>query len=1246
MKKKLLSTVLSVAMATSLVSLPSHADDSRTEAISYNYVYSNSTGYSDDNTHTRQMEKLGRGLVAISVEGGVYLCWRLFDSEDNIYGSADKNVSFNVYRGNEKIATVETATNYTDTTAGSSYSVAPVINGVEGEKCEAVSVMDASWFDIPITKPETETVTYLANDVESTIDYSFSPADCSTGDLDGDGEYEIIVKWTSAEKDVGSPGDPAYSGTVRLAAYKLDGTRLWADDINLGKNIYSSAHTLQFLVYDFNSDGKAEVICQTSLGSKDASGTYVSHAAATGTDIAAYTDSDNETADFRSANWGLITSGVEFLTVFNGETGSAIDTIDLPTKRETAEGDNGASFGDTSGNRSNRFIADVAYLDGENPYAVFMRGYYFGRNGRQRTSIAGVSFDGERLSADYRFDTEKGMPGYYDGAEIYVGNGNHNCSVADVDNDGKDEFITGALCMEVNDKNEFKPLWCTFMEHGDALHIGDYDPTNEGIEFFTVHEDLGPNTMSGQEVIINYGMSVIDAKSGTVLYHETAGSDTGRGVMADVGSDGYYQIWSAGNSAKASNGGTNFVPSIISDYSMNFRVFWDGDLYDELLDGVKLTNWNGSTMVREVLPTNTEFYAINGTKANPALQADLFGDWREELVYPVNSGDALRVFSTTQASEYKMKTLMHDPVYRSGVAAQQTAYNQPPHVGFYLDEEVFLPEAESVTAEITKSLKVGDTLRAEDIKVTVEFDDGTSTVTDKFSFSGYNKNAAGEQTLTIVSYKKSITLTINVMTDFVIEDGVVTGYNGTDTSAIIPQSNNGTEVTAIAAGALNDTSITEITIPFNIKTIGTNALPVNSKIICVEGSAAHEYAVANNLETELSKNFLESFVNETYADMTESFKHGGTDINQTLNGILYHVGSRTSKGQPAGDGQTGFVISDGVINAAAGRFEDNGRHAYMQFGGIPKITESTDYVFSADICFNTPTVDGSAMQMIVASGVSPSLNDNETAVIDSITQSGLGVEYDKYYTYRLMSYNGVYYRIILNPDGTVFAPLQQLTSAVDTAPDTLTFHNSGSKVSNNQSVSMNLDNIQVYSCSSTLGKAEIAVKLTNGTPVANANVSINGKNYTTNVRGIATTDLLLNGMYEFTASNSANSAKGAVYIADETNVATVYFENETNYETPVIPEGAIEYASDPKYTDNTVKVSLKNTSEEAVSLRVITAVFDNGKLVESKISPTTINAASQKTVAVKLSSSSTDIRIFVWADTISLQPVLESKTLN
>lgn len=817
--KKLIASALTLSMVLVYVSLCASAADKATETIGYTYSAGDGTAY------TREMEALDRGLIAVKTDGGVFLSWRLLDSEDNVFGSAESNVSFDIYRDGTKIHTESATTNYVDPsgTVNNTYSVVrsddipetrvidigsdsitvysnevgakvyaakyndslldkaasftitspgentfttdftadkvfiwDSMKPIEGSISGAVKPLSNNYFDIPLVKPANEVI----DEGGTMATKSFSPTDCSAGDLDGDGEYEIVVKWVSQECDVGNGG---YSGTVRLAAYKLDGTRLWDNDVNLGKNVYSSAHTVQFLVYDFDGNGKAEMMCQTSLGSKDAAGEYVSHSAkpdaivaSTRHKIAEFTDEENAEADFNGYDRKV--SGEEFLTVFNGETGEAVDTIDLPTTRGTS---NGIQYGDDFGNRSNRFVADVAYLDGEKPYAVYMRGYYFGKNGRQRTSIAGISFDGDRLSPDYRFDTQKNQPGYYDGAYQYVGQGNHNCTVADVDNDGKDEFITGALCMEVKDDNTFKPRWCTYLQHGDALHIGDYDPTHKGLEFFTVHEDEGTNTLSGEDIIMDFGMSVIDASTGDIIFHKGNTKDTGRGVMANTGSGGFYQITGVGS--YQCNGGTNFTYTA-NGAGSNFRIFWDGDLYDNLLDGTNVTDWNGNGMSSIFNASSYGCVQINGTKANPALQADLFGDWREELIYPTKDGTKLRVFTTTTPTEYKVKTLMHDPVYRSGVAAEQTAYNQPPHVGFYLAEDVFddVDSIEITSYPDTDVFAQGDDMDTTGLEITAHLTDGTSKQVNAYTLSGYDKDTIGTQTITVTYKNKTAEFDVTV----------------------------------------------------------------------------------------------------------------------------------------------------------------------------------------------------------------------------------------------------------------------------------------------------------------------------------------------------------------------------------------------------------------------------------------------------------------------------------------------------
>ena len=615
----------------------------------------------------RVAEKLDRGLAAMKTPEGIYLSWRLFADEDSVYGTADGNVSFDIYRDGEKIAVESDTTNYVDTDGNENSVYRVVASGGDMSECREVTAFEsgANYFDIPLKVPADVTA---ANGLV----LSYSPGDASCGDLDGDGEYEVVLKWDAGPQDNSNSG---YTGNVLLDAYKLDGTFLWR--IDLGKNIRAGAHYTQFLVYDFDKDGRAEITAKTAPGSKDGKGSYVTAAS-----LDESIKGANNSAVYVNSS-GYILDGPEYFTIFDGETGAALDTINYPVQRVSA-----SVWGDDFGNRCDRYLADVAYLDGENPYAVYWRGYYFGKRGfGQRTGICGIGFNGKRLDVKYIFDTLSGQNGYTSGNENYVGQGNHNLSVADIDNDGKDEVLSGAMCVGENDDGKLGVHWTTLKGHGDALHIGDYDPTHDGYEFFVVHEDGGETKKKpdGTTVVLDFGMSVIDPANGEIMYHKSANDDTGRGIMANVGAGGYYQFWSSGTGAYKATGDGGFESVSVPDASYNFRIFWDGDLYDELLDGTNISVWNGSGMSN--IFSAGECTSVNGTKSNPALQADLFGDWREEVVYPLKNGSALRVYTTDIYTPHKMKTLMSDSVYRSGVAAEQSAYNQPPHIGYYTDAE-------------------------------------------------------------------------------------------------------------------------------------------------------------------------------------------------------------------------------------------------------------------------------------------------------------------------------------------------------------------------------------------------------------------------------------------------------------------------------------------------------------------------------------------------------------------------------
>ncbi|MFT3739335.1 MAG: rhamnogalacturonan lyase [Breznakibacter sp.] len=597
----------------------------------------------------RQMEYLDRGLVAVKVSSGVYLSWRFL-------GTDDPETGFNVYRDNVLLngTPITNSTNYTDATGTASnvYKVVPVLNGAEDQNGAKTEIPWAQQYKtIQLNRPAngiTEPNKYGSVGKTATASfpngqpYGYSPNDCSVGDLDGDGEYEIVVKW-----DPSNSQDNSYygiTGEVFIDAYKLDGTQLWR--ISLGKNIRAGAHYTQFLVYDFDGDGLAELICKTAPGTRDGEGKKV------------IMGSDSPDADYRylditqtsgSKMLGTIQTSPEYLTLFDGRTGAELNTVTYSPLRSSS------GWGDAYYNRSDRFLACVAYLDGTRPSAVMCRGYY------TRATLVAYDVINKKLEQRWFYDsgTTAGVGAY--------GQGNHNLSVADVDDDGKDEIIYGACAID----HDGQFMYRTGYGHGDAMHVSDMDPDNPGLEVWTVHEE----TSSA------YGYELHDAKTGAVLWGTKTGTDVGRGLAADIDSR-YpgFEMWSTGGTGTYTRNG---VQISTSRPSVNFRIYWDDDLQDELLDGNKITKWTGSGTTTLLTASGTS--SCNSTKATPNLSADILGDWREELVLWTSADSSqLRIYTTTIPTSYRLFTPMHDAVYRLGIAWQNVAYNQPPHLGFYI----------------------------------------------------------------------------------------------------------------------------------------------------------------------------------------------------------------------------------------------------------------------------------------------------------------------------------------------------------------------------------------------------------------------------------------------------------------------------------------------------------------------------------------------------------------------------------
>lgn len=1119
--RKSVSIAVAAAITVSIIPAYTSGAEVTGEMASVNYKYG-------ENTYIRQMEKLDRGLIAVNTGNGIYIGWRLLGDECSV--SDIKNApSFDVYRNGEKIATVEDSTNYLDKSgsAKDSYSVAVKDSD---ELCPGVSVNSNSYFDINLDRP-------AAFQVDSDTSYAYTIGDCSTGDLDGDGKYEIVVKWDANPQDNSNSG---ITGNVLLDAYKLDGTKLWR--IDLGRNIRAGAHYTQFLVYDFDMDGKSEVTCKTAPGSLDGKGNYVSEASS----VLAIKDVNNSAVYVNDG--GYILDGDEFFTAFDGETGAALDTIYYPNQRISAE-----VWGDNYGNRVDRFLADVAYLDGKRPYAVYWRGYYHGNNGQQRTGICAMSLDEKgKLSCDYCFDTYdtsrtqnyKGVKGYTDGNENYVGQGNHNLTVADVDNDGKDEVISGAMCMEVNDNNKLMPRWCTFKGHGDALHIGDYDPTHDGLEFYTVHEEGGgTESIIGQT--LDFGQSVIDANTGEIIWHVSCSKDTGRGMMANIGAGGYYQVSAAsGAGTYIANGSDSFTSANLG-MSVNFRIFWDADIYEELLDGTNITSWNGSGMSRIFSASGCT--SINGTKANPALQADLFGDWREEVCYPLSNNSALRVFTTTDVTTYKLPTLMHDPVYRSGVAAEQTAYNQPPHIGFYLADEIY--RAELIGIDVSEPDKteynVGESLDLTGLIVTGSYDDGSNYDIDGYSVTGYNSMKAGEQAVTVSYRGFEKVFMVTVHTDFTADEkGLINGYTGTASKAVIPEMIGDIEIIGIGENALDETAIKELYVYDNIEEIEPNSFD-GIKVYCYEGSDMHIYALENGIDFELMERGGIEYIIDISFDENEydgfGFYQESTTKTSVIGRITYAVGGRNRGG---GDGHSGFdvVEEDGnrYLRAIEGRFGTSSRQPYMTFADSPRLSDSYDNVMSFMVMIPYIKMTGASNRTECYMTLSDSAGP-----VDTISKDDLGIEYDTWYRYSLIYHKGSYYRALSDADGELISLTKLGATAADTGISGATINQlNGTDFSKNEYYAyIAIDDFKFYSTDSALSEIFVNVTDRNGAPIEGATVKLGGFIVKTDEEGFAEF-LLPAGMYqsEITADGYAPAAPAvAAYKSEVTKKAALEF---------------------------------------------------------------------------------------------------------
>lgn len=589
------------------------------------------------------VEYLDRGIYAVKSGNGMFVSWR-WNADD------DDNAEFRLYRDGQLVYTSKAgtgATSYQDNggSTNSKYRVDTLVNGtvVFSEECHFNS--GTNYFDIPLNSPGSQ----------------YTPNDCVVGDVDGDGQYEIFLKWEGKALDNSQSG---YTDNVYIDCVTLEGKTLWR--VDLGKNIRAGQHYTQMCVADFDSDGKAELITKTADGTKDGTGKVIG----------------DGSKDYRNAG-GYILTGPEYMTLFDGQTGEAVDTINFPVPRGDV-----SSWGDSYGNRVDRFNSGIAYLDGVHPSAVYGRGYY------TRMTISAVDVVNGKLSVRWIFDSNN------KGSESAAGQGNHNLMTGDVDGDGRQEISMGDCVIDDNGTL----LWSSGKGHGDAQHLGDFIPERPGLELWQCHEH-GPS----------YGVTLFDASNGQVIFHKDGDKDTGRCCADNVyaGNPG-AEFWGARPAKTVLDKNGNSIANL--SLSMNFLIYWDGDLEREMFSGTTISKMTSTNKVDYIFNADG-CESNNSTKAVPGMTVDLFGDWREELIMRTTDNEHLRVWCTTSPTNVRLTTLMHDTQYRAQNCCQQSAYNQPPHTSYFLGTGYSLPERPAVTVLNGTEFSIADGTLIKELEV-------------------------------------------------------------------------------------------------------------------------------------------------------------------------------------------------------------------------------------------------------------------------------------------------------------------------------------------------------------------------------------------------------------------------------------------------------------------------------------------------------------------------------------------------
>ncbi len=588
----------------------------------------------------RTTDILDRGLVAVPSGSGSFVSWRIFAEE--YY-----DTEYNLYRDSVKVNTTPLKVScYTDAQgkSGSTYQVAPVVRGVEQEKCAAVTRLGQQYIQFAVGK------FYSRRGTDITASYDIN--DIALADVDGDGVSEFLLKRNYTPDGSSVANDSAYNV---IDCYKINGERLWY--IDLGPNMVSGPDEQYDAVgYDWDGDGKAEVLM------RGADNMIIHHKDGTTTNIGSMNVNTRNTVN-QTANMTYTNTGNEYLLYLEGATGKPYPIgnngalwMSYPLARGSA-----SDWGDGYGHRSTKHYFGAPFLDGRHPFIFLGRGCYT----KHHMKAFSVNPETHQLTLYWEWSNNDGW------SSPWYGNGYHNFGIADVDWDGRDEICFGSMVIDDNGKG----LSTTGLGHGDAQHCSDFDPYRHGQEIFACNED---------EPAMNYR----NATTSKIYYRLQSTGDDGRALCGNFSNDYPGAIGHSSQSGTISCVADKVISGGPTGFTNNFRIYWDGDLLEEGLDGANSREGAARVFKADgsIVFTADGTANCNWTKNTPSATGDVLGDWREEIIVRTSDNKYVRVYTTNISTRYRNYTLWHDHQYRQGMVWESMGYNQPPHASYFLGE--------------------------------------------------------------------------------------------------------------------------------------------------------------------------------------------------------------------------------------------------------------------------------------------------------------------------------------------------------------------------------------------------------------------------------------------------------------------------------------------------------------------------------------------------------------------------------